>query len=266
MVFYLYNLTEGGLKMNAHNRIIPYSQGFKQVTVCLRQGRSSDWTLTSREEEITVVFPEWPHICEVTKHFTPLSSEQGQSLFMQFCQRIHICMLVAEQQERDGVERQITFWLGSIYAFIFVLWVEQYPVHICLCLYDIFFTPSMACLLFPQCSLFSQAFIVIIPKNMWKQRDGTTLQLPLLLLSWDALCRIVIVLYIYTNRGGPGCGLFRLYESHRHRGYLTFCPGCCNSLSGGYTVQIRFLLLWWQAFSRHCNCRVKTAHFLTGKL
>jgi len=40
--FYLYNLTEGGLKINAHNRIIQYSQGFKQVAVCLREGRSGD--------------------------------------------------------------------------------------------------------------------------------------------------------------------------------------------------------------------------------
>jgi len=55
-----------------------------------------------------VVFPEWPHICEVTKLFTPLPSKHGQSLFTQLHQPIHICMFIAEQQEGDGVERQIT--------------------------------------------------------------------------------------------------------------------------------------------------------------
>lgn len=68
----LYNLREGGWKMNAHNRIIRYSQGFKRVAVCLGVGGEADVVIKAEPEgrrKSQPHCPEWPRVCAVTRIF-----------------------------------------------------------------------------------------------------------------------------------------------------------------------------------------------------
>lgn len=96
----LYNLREGGWKMNAHNGIIRYSQGFKRVAVCL--GGRPRWGLKPSPQaggNPSPTAPEWPRVCGVTRIFpifTPCPSPPPS----------HVRVLTAEQG-RGGAERQI---------------------------------------------------------------------------------------------------------------------------------------------------------------
>lgn len=246
--------------MNAHNRIIQYSQGFKRVAGCLG-GRPRCWLKLSPQAggNPGPIGPEWPRVCGVTGIFTILERGQGPSH-----PPSHVCVLTAEQG-RGGAERKIASWLHrriSVRATIGAAPTAHTHTHASL-LY-LFFIPFMPHLPSPASSRHSEPSF---PRTSVKttMASPSSSQFPAFPEQlWVGLS----VLYVFTpaEKAWDGGFFFGFYESQRHRGYLTFCPGCCNSLSSGYTVQIRFLLLWWQAFSRHCNCRVKTAHFLTGKL